>query len=70
LGYSQFYLAFRIGYVLPVWPKVAARISRTNGGEGGLVLRVTSHDKPELGYSLLIPIVGSLLRKLRGDNDY
>jgi hypothetical protein len=46
------------------------RINRTDDGKGGLVLRVTSHDKPELGYSLLVPIMGRLLRGLRGENNY
>ena len=34
--------------------------------QGSLSVRVTSNDKPELAYSMLVPLLGALWGKIRG----
>ena len=46
---------------------VAARLQLNSKGAGGVTLRVTSHDAaPRYGASLLVPLLGMLLERVRG----
>ncbi|KAL0037507.1 hypothetical protein WJX77_000444 [Trebouxia sp. C0004] len=45
---------------------VASNIQLNNERAGKMSLRVTSHDRPQLGFSLLLPVVGMILGKIRG----
>ena len=48
--------------------QVASRLNLNSKGAGSVTLRVTSHDHPKLGWSLLVPVVGALWGKLRGED--
>ena len=48
---------------------VASKATLNNKGAGGLTLRVTSHDVPALGLSLLVPVLGSIIARIRGTDD-
>lgn len=37
--------------------------------QGSISVRVTSNDKPELAYSMLIPLLGALWGKIRGNRE-
>lgn len=45
---------------------VASNIQLNSERAGKMSLRVTSHDRPQLGFSLLLPVVGMILGKIRG----
>ena len=45
---------------------VASNLQLNNERAGKMSLRVTSHDHPRLGFSLLVPVVGMILGKIRG----
>lgn len=46
--------------------QVASRINLHSKGNGQVTVRVTSHDKPQLAYSMIVPVLGALWGKLRG----
>ncbi len=48
--------------------QVASRLNLNSKGAGSVTLRVTSHDHPKLGWSLLVPVAGALWGKLRGED--
>ncbi|KAK9820840.1 hypothetical protein WJX81_004481 [Elliptochloris bilobata] len=48
--------------------QVASRLNLNSKGAGSVTLRVTSHDHPKLGWSLLVPVLGALWGKLRGED--
>jgi hypothetical protein len=48
--------------------QVASRLNLNSKGQGSVTLRVTSHDHAELGWSLLVPVLGALWGKLRGED--
>jgi len=45
---------------------VASNIQLNSERAGKMSLRVTSHDRPQLGFSLLLPVVGMILGTIRG----
>lgn len=49
--------------------QVSSRFSLNSKGTGQMVLRVASHDHPQLGYALLVPILGALVNKIRGSDE-
>ena len=50
--------------------QVASRCSLNSKQAGSVNVRVTSHDHPKLGFSLLIPIASALVNRLRGQDLY
>ncbi|CAL5224470.1 g7162 [Coccomyxa viridis] len=50
--------------------QVASRCSLNSKQAGSLNLRVTSHDHPKLGFSLLIPIASAIVNRFRGKDVY
>lgn len=50
---------------------MSGRVNLNTKGTGGFTLRVTSHDKKELAYSFVAPVLGVLISKIRnrGNND-
>ncbi len=50
--------------------QVASRCSLNSKQAGSLNLRVTSHDHPKLGFSLLIPLASALVNRFRGKDVY
>jgi len=45
---------------------MAGNLQLNNERAGKLSMRVTSHDHPQLGFSLLLPVVGMIWGKIRG----
>jgi len=45
---------------------VTGRVNLNTKGSGGVTLRVVSHDKGELVYAFVAPLLGALIGKLRG----
>ena len=50
--------------------QVVSRCSLNSKSAGSVSMRVTSHDHPELGYSLLVPVVSAIVNRLRGKDLY
>ena len=50
-------------------PQVAVRSQFSQKKQGSLSLRVTSNDKPEIAYAMIVPLLGALWGKIRGDDD-
>ncbi|EIE27818.1 hypothetical protein COCSUDRAFT_26914 [Coccomyxa subellipsoidea C-169] len=50
--------------------QVVSRCSLNSKSAGSVSMRVTSHDYPQLGYSLLVPIASALINRLRGKDMY
>lgn len=49
--------------------QVAVRTQMSTKKQGSISVRVTSNDKPELAYSMLIPLLGALWGKIRGQGE-
>ncbi len=49
--------------------QVAVRSQFSQKKQGSLSLRVTSNDKPEIAYAMIVPLLGALWGKIRGDDD-
>jgi hypothetical protein len=50
--------------------QVVSRCSLNSKSAGSVTLRVQSHDYPKLGYSLLVPVAGAIIGRLRGGEAY
>ena len=50
--------------------QVVSRCSLNSKSAGSVSVRVTSHDHPELGYSLLVPVMSAIVNRLRGKDMY
>lgn len=50
--------------------QVVSRCSLNSKSAGSVSMRVTSHDYPQLGYSLLVPIASALINRIRGKDVY
>ena len=49
--------------------QVSSRLTYSNKGQGSITLKVASHDHVQIGYSLLVPVLGALWGKLTGSQD-
>ena len=49
--------------------QVAIRTQLSTKMQGSVSLRVTSNDKPELAYSMLVPLLGALWGKIRSNDE-
>ena len=49
--------------------QMVSRCSLNSKQAGSLSLRVTSHDHPKLGFSLLVPIASAIVNRFRGGKD-
>lgn len=47
-----------------------SRCSLNSKSAGSVSLRVQSHDHPQLGYAVLIPVVSAIVNRLRGKDVY
>ena len=50
--------------------QVVSRCSLNSKSAGSVSVRVTSHDHPQLGYSLIVPLASALINRLRGKDVY
>jgi hypothetical protein len=50
--------------------QVVSRCSLNSKQAGSVSMRVTSHDHPQLGYSLIIPIASAIINRFRGKDVY
>ena len=56
--------------MLAVCVQVAVRSQFSQKKQGSLTLRVTSNDKPEIAYAMIVPLLGALWGKIRGDDAF
>ena len=49
--------------------QVAVRTQLSSKKQGSISVRVTSNDKPELAYCMLVPLLGALWGKMRGQGE-
>ena len=49
--------------------QMVSRCSLNSKQAGSVSLRVTSHDHPKLGFSLLVPIASAIVNRFRGGKD-
>lgn len=47
---------------------VNSRLTYNNKGQGSITVKVSSHDHVQIGYSLLVPVLGALWGKLTGNS--
>lgn len=50
--------------------QVVSRCSLNSKQAGSVSMRVTSHDYPQLGFSLIIPIASAIINRFRGKDVY
>lgn len=48
---------------------VSSRLTYSNKGQGSVTVKVSSHDHVQIGYSLLVPVLGALWGKMTGSGD-
>ena len=49
--------------------QVALRTQLSSKKQGNITMRVTSNDKPELAYCMLVPLLSALWGMIRGQDD-
>lgn len=47
--------------------QLTTKVQYGNKGTGSISLKVTSHDHPEIAYSLLVPVLGAIWARARGE---
>ncbi|CAL8463774.1 g3308 [Coccomyxa elongata] len=50
--------------------QVVSRCSLNSKSAGSVSMRVTSHDYPQLGYSLIVPVASAIINRIRGKDMY
>ena len=50
--------------------QLTTKVQYSNKGAGTVTLKVTSHDHPEIAWSLFVPVLGAIWAKFRGESIY
>ncbi len=49
---------------------MSTRVSLNSKSAGSVSVRVQSHDHPQLGYAVLVPVLSAIVNRIRGKDLY